>query len=170
VVKLKRELIEAEAQLRRLSHELRPTMLDDLGLMPALAFLSQGVSMRIGIPVDVEGFLDERLPPAVEIAVYRAVQEALTNVARYARATRATISVHREGDVLHCSIQDDGIGFDAAHVWSGAARGLGLIGMRERLARLGAPLQVSSAPDAGTRIAIVIPLVRIHVDSVDSRG
>jgi signal transduction histidine kinase len=158
VVKLRNALIEVEAQLRRLSHELRPTMLDDLGLMPTLAFLAQGVSSRIGIPIDVEGSLDGRLPPAVEVVAYRTVQEALTNVARHARATRVTISLRREGNVLHCSIQDDGIGFDPDRMWSGAARGLGLIVMRERLARLGATLQVSSGGHAGTRIAIAFPM------------
>jgi signal transduction histidine kinase len=158
VVKLRNALIEVETQLRRLSHELRPTMLDDLGLMPTLAFLAQGVSGRIGIPIDVEGFIDGRLPPAVEVVAYRTVQEALTNIARHARATRVTISVHREDNVLHCSIQDDGIGFDPDRVWSGAARGLGLIAMRERLARLGATLQISSGGQPGTRIAIAFPL------------
>ena len=168
VVKLRNALIGVETQLRRLSHELRPTMLDDLGLIPALAFLAQGVSSRIGIPIDVEGSIGGRLSPAVENVAYRTVQEALTNVARHARATRVTISVRREGNLLHCSIQDDGIGFDPDRVWSGAARGLGLIGMRERLARLGATLEVRSRADAGTRIAIAFPLARTHVDPVDS--
>ena len=77
-------------------------------------------------------------------------------------------AVRREGNLLHCSIQDDGIGFDPDRVWSGAARGLGLIGMRERLARLGATLEVRSRADAGTRIAIAFPLARTHVDPVDS--
>src|SRR5919198_4214334 len=122
VVKIKSALIEVEAQLRRLSHELRPTMLDDLGLMPALAFLVQGVSSRIGIPIEVEGYIDGRLPPAVEMVTYRTVQEALTNVARHARATRATLSVRREDNVLHCSVQDNGIGFDSDRVWSSASR------------------------------------------------
>jgi signal transduction histidine kinase len=149
-----RELLDrVEDQLRRLSHELRPTMLDDLGLVTALEFLAEGVSARTGMAVTVEGPRDERFPAPVETVLYRVAQEALTNVARHARARRAWVRVARDGPRLCCAIRDDGVGFDVGAVLErGSPQGIGLIGMRERLARVGGTLRLTSSPGAGTEL------------------
>ena len=148
-----------EEQLRRLSHELRPTVLDDLGLVPALEFLAGGVSKRAGIAVTVEGSTGGRLRPGIETALYRIAQEALTNVTKHARATCASIRLGRQGELLRCSVRDDGIGFDLPSLQARrGAQGLGLIGIRERVGALGGSLEISSAPGQGTDLAITIPL------------
>lgn len=117
-----------EEHLRRLSHELRPTILDDLGLFPAIEFLAQGVSRRMGLPITMEGSTEGRLPPLIETALYRIVQEALTNVTKHAQATRVTVRLQREVRKICCSIRDDGIGFDVPAVLARRGeRGLGLI-------------------------------------------
>ncbi len=155
-----RKLLDViEEQLRRLSHELRPTILDDLGLLPALEFVADGVSKRSALSVTVKGSITERLPPVVETALYRIVQEALTNVTKHAKATCTTVHVEREGRVVRCSVRDDGVGFDvsAASARRGE-QGLGLIGIRERLDALGGTLQIASTPGQGTELVITISL------------
>ena len=152
-------LDEVEVQLRRLSHELRPPVLDDLGLTPALEFLSRGISARAGLAIAVEGPTEGRLPRLIETTLYRIVQEALTNVTRHARATRVRVQVRRESRVVRCVVEDDGVGFDAAEVFARpAACGLGLVGMRERLDAVGGTLRITSTPGGGARLAAEIPL------------
>ncbi|NJD67493.1 MAG: PAS domain S-box protein [candidate division NC10 bacterium] len=152
-------LDQIEAQLRHVSHELRPTVLDDLGLVPALEFLAEGVSARTGLSITVEGPTTGRLPLAIETALYRTVQEALTNVTKHAQAKSVSVQVKRENRRLRCTIRDDGIGFDASAVQTRKGeRGLGLIGIRERLDALGGRLQITSAPGRGTELAITVPL------------
>jgi signal transduction histidine kinase len=155
-----RSLLEqVEAQLRRLSHELRPTILDDLGLKPAIEFLADGISKRTGRLVLVNASIGGRLPDPVEIAMYRIVQEALSNVIKHAQATKAVVHLRRLPDALVCSIADNGRGFDAsarsAHLHS---QGLGLIGMRERVASLGGTFSIDSSPGRGTTLNIEVPL------------
>ena len=164
-------LRQVEDELRRVAHELRPTILDDLGLLPALRFLGEGVTQRSGILVRVVGSTEDRLPPAVEIALYRAAQEALSNVARHAGASRATIELQRMEREVVCRIQDDGCGFDTERVFARGERpGLGLAGLRERMAMLGGALQVSSQPGRGTELVMHIPLEVSHGDAgVDCR-
>ena len=163
-------LDEVERHLRRLSHELRPPILDDFGLLPALEFLAQGVSARTGIPIDVEGPKDRRLPRPVETTLYRVVQEALTNATRHARPSRVKVSVRRETEGVRCAVLDDGTGFDAAAILNGrAGRGLGLMGMRERLSAAGGQLAIDSTPGRGTELTICIPLEAIDADSGTSR-
>jgi signal transduction histidine kinase len=161
---IKSSLAEVEEQLRRLSHELRPPMLDLLGLAPALQFLAQGVTQRSGIAIVVQHAHLRRLPPLVEVALYRSVQEALTNVTKHAKATRVTIQLRRQmsehGPLAVCSIKDDGIGFDVAGVGSERAPGLGLLGIRERVKSLSGLLEIKSAPGIGTEVRIQVPLVR----------
>jgi two-component system, NarL family, sensor histidine kinase UhpB len=148
-----------EEQLRDLSHELRPTVLDDLGLIPALEFLASGVSKRAGIAVTVEGSTGGRLRPGVETALYRIAQEALTNVTKHARATCASIGLVQQAGLVRCSVRDDGIGFDLPSLLARrGAQGLGLIGIRERVGALGGSLEISSAPGQGTELVITIPL------------
>jgi two-component system, NarL family, sensor histidine kinase UhpB len=154
---IKALLDRIEEQLRRLSHELRPTILDDLGLVAALEFLGAGVSARNGLEVSVEGARGERYPGPVEIVLYRIVQEALNNVSKHAHASHVTIAVRRDERHVFCSVRDDGVGFALAPERVGA-RGIGLIGMRERLTPLGGQLSIDSAPGRGTEIGVTIPV------------
>jgi len=149
--------------------ELRPTALDDLGLRAALANYVQDWSTRVGIRAEFHtaGLLDERLPPDVETSLYRIAQEALTNVARHSRATRAEVILERRPDHVVLIVEDDGIGFDASDSTtsrrSGTANaaevvrtrgGFGLRGMRERAALVNASLEIESAPGRGTSILV----------------
>jgi signal transduction histidine kinase len=147
-----------EEELRRLSHELRPTILDDLGLGPALEFLAEGISARNGFAISLEAMPETRLPARVETVLYRIVQEALNNVSKHARASSVKIGVRSEPDVIRCAVTDDGLGFDVSVTMEGSdGRGIGLIGMRERVARLGGTLTVNSSPGGGTELLVMIP-------------
>lgn len=152
---VRRHLEHVEEQLRRLSHELRPRILDDLGLVPAIRFIVQGMKQRHAWSIDLQSSVDGRLDPAVETAVYRFVQEALTNIGRHAGAAHVTIRVRRRGAGLRCSIRDDGVGFDgkACH-----EQGLGLSGIRDRLDIVGGTLRITSSPGRGTELLGIIPL------------
>lgn len=148
-----------EEELRRLSHELRPTILDDLGLVPALESLAQGIFKRLGLPVTVDGPTDSRLPFMIETVLYRVVQEALNNVMRHARASHAWVRIMQQPQVIQCSIKDDGAGFDvSAAMTRKGERGLGLIGIRERAEVLGGKLEIASEPGRGTEVTVMIPL------------
>lgn len=152
-------LDQIEEQLRRLSHELRPTILDDLGLIPALEFLAEGVSKRVGLPVSVEGPRDGRFPFTIETALYRIVQEALTNVTKHAQATCVDVHIWRAPEMIHCSVKDNGSGFDVSSVIARKGMGgLGLIGIRERLEVLGGKLEIASELGQGTELSVTIPL------------
>jgi signal transduction histidine kinase len=152
-------LDQVEKQLRRLSHELRPTILDDLGLVPALESLADSISKRAGLSIRTYSSLRDRYAQKIETAVYRVVQEALANVTKHAGARNVDIQLTRVEKHLHCLVHDDGIGFDAPSVLSCAARGgLGLIGIRERLNAVGGTLQIDSAAGRGTKLLIKIPV------------
>lgn len=147
------------AQLRRLSHELRPTILDDLGLLPALEFLAEGITKRTGLPIAVEGSTNGRLPPSIETALYRIVQEGLVNAAKHARATRAVVQITREPDCLYCAIRDNGVGFNVRETQDNhGQQGIGLIAIRERLNALGGTLQINSSSQRGTELSITIAM------------
>jgi signal transduction histidine kinase len=152
-------LDQAEMELRRLSHELRPMILDDLGLVPALQVVAEGMARRNGLSMQVETCLEGRPPPNVETALYRIVQEALTNVIRHAHARNVKITLVRDAKgTLRCAIRDDGVGFDVVTVLSRKQRGgLGLIGIRERLNAVGGTLQIHSELHWGTELRIEIP-------------
>jgi len=168
---VRRLLDEAEQNLRRIAHELRPTILDDLGLVPALRFLAHGVAARAGVPVRVEGSLRTRLRPSVETALYRVVQEALRNATKHAFATSVLVRLeHREHDV-RLTVKDDGRGFDLnAVLRRKGSRGLGLGAMRERLNGLGGQITIDSAPGHGTEVRIVIPIAEgPHADAAAAR-
>ena len=152
-------LDQIEEHLRRLSHELRPRILDDLGLAAALEFLAEGVMKRTGIIVTTEVVLEERLPLVVETTLYRLIQEALTNAAKHARPTRVNVLVVRTGRTIRCAIRDDGVGFDAEDIF--ARRGdpsLGLVGTRDRVEALGGTLGITSTPGQGTELLVLIPV------------
>ena len=151
-------LTEVEKQLRRYSHELRPTVLDDLGWIPAIRFLAEGVAKRASLSIKIKTAVTGRLPGPVEIALYRVVQEALANATKHAKASRVWIRIGQKNRVLCCSIEDDGAGFDVHAVQSDCKRrGLGLTGMQERLHAIGATLVIDSAPGRGTKLLIQLP-------------
>jgi signal transduction histidine kinase len=147
--------------LHRVIFDLRPSMLDDLGLVPAIRWYVERSLSPLGIAVrcEIEG-LDERLPPEVEIPVFRAVQEALTNVARHAEARSVLIQMTSDGRTLSVEIEDDGRGFEPESVAkpSESGQGLGLLGIRERVEILGGTIAIDSAPGEGTRVAFRVPL------------
>lgn len=153
VVRVSDILDRAEQELRRISHELRPLVLDDLGLLPAIQLLAEGLSGR-GLAVAIDGHLRGRPGPRTETAAYRVVQEALTNVARHARARNVSIRLARDGDRLVCQVRDDGVGFDDGAVRRG---GLGLLGIRERLHALGGTLQIRGGPGRGAELHFHLP-------------
>ena len=152
-------LEEVELELRRLSHELRPTLLDHLGLLPALRELAQGVGTRSGLVIQVHDGTTERLPAPIETALYRITQEALTNATRHSRATRVEVRVAHVAAGVQCTITDNGVGFERVSLeGSRAGPGLGLAGMAERLAPLGGSLRIDPSPGRGVRLDIPIPL------------
>jgi signal transduction histidine kinase len=151
-----RELVVATIQdVRRLAVELRPKALDDFGLVPALEHLTGSFSEQTGIEVQLESRLrEERLSSAIETVLYRAVQEALTNVVKHARAEHVSLLLHtREGKVA-AVIEDDGRGFGPE---TETGDGIGLIGMRERVALVGGSLEIESSAESGTTIVIEVP-------------
>jgi signal transduction histidine kinase len=152
-----RELVVTTLQnVRRLAVELRPAALDDFGLSAALERLAATISEQSGTQVDLEARLGERrLAAEVETTLYRIVQEALTNVVKHAAATRASVTLTRKGASVLAVVEDDGRGFDVAAAGNG---GLGLVGMRERLALLGGRLTIEASPGSGTTLVAEVPL------------
>lgn len=153
-----RDLVaDALGAVRRLAFELRPTVLDDVGLVAALDRLMAETSARSGLStgLELDGFEEgRRLAPELETVIYRVVQEALTNVTRHAGAARVTVRVRAEDDAVGGEIVDDGSGFDPAPVGTS----LGLAGMRERASLAGGHLDVVSSPGAGTRVVFELPV------------
>jgi PAS domain S-box-containing protein len=138
--------------------QLRPTALDDLGVRAAVANYVQDWSARVGIAASLHssGLLDERLPGEVETALYRIVQEALTNVAKHANASNVEIILERRGSHVQLVIEDNGTGFEPDADRS--VHAFGLLGMRERAALVGAALEIESSPGAGTTIFVRMTL------------
>jgi len=140
---------------------LRPSALDDLGLVPALRAHAERALKDTGIQLQIESrALTRRLPPEIEIALFRTFQEALTNIVRHAGASRVCVSLAARDGAFEGEIADDGRGFDLREARSNGdgPRGLGLLGMQERVAQCGGRLEVFSRPGAGTRIRIHIPI------------
>jgi two-component system NarL family sensor kinase len=148
-------LVEMETRLRSLSHELRPPVLDDLGLAAALDLLADTVSKRWGVPVAVQVKTETRLPASIENTLYRIVQEALINVGKHADATSAKVFLRQRDQMIACSIRDDGVGFDMSDTHR---PGLGLTEIRERVAALGGAVRLQRNGDRETELRIVIPL------------
>lgn len=149
-------------EVHDLALKLRPTALDDLGLVHALAYYLEQWSTRSGVAVEFNGAKPDapRFPPAVETTIYRLVQEALTNVAKHAQALRVAVAVERCTDHVLVMVEDDGKGFDVENTArnEGSNR-LGLRGMRERAALCGGTLNIESRPDGGTTVFARIPLL-----------
>ena len=144
---------------RRISADLRPLMLDDLGLADAASWLVEDFAKRSGVQCEARIPADdqlERMSKGVSTAVYRALQESLTNIARHSGAKRAWIALELSDDHLEVEVEDDGRGISPEDL--AKARSLGLRGMRERIAYLGGALEVSRAPRGGTRLRLKVPL------------
>jgi len=142
------------SEVRNMALLLRPSMLDDLGLVAALQWHAREISKRTGLLVDVvDDHFADTLPEEHKTCVYRVVQEALHNCANHAHARKVRVVLRENSDHLTLSIEDDGIGFDPRR-----SRGLGMLGMQERATRLGGSFKVESSPGHGTRIRVDLPL------------
>jgi two-component system CheB/CheR fusion protein len=153
--------MQISAEVRTLALQLHPPALDHIGLVATLANYVEEWSARALVPVDFHttGLDGARLPATIEMALYRLVQECLTNILKHAQATDVSLIIERRADALQMIVEDDGVGFDiaAAHRSAHAARRLGLIGMQERVAQLGGALTIESEPGRGTNIIVRIP-------------
>jgi signal transduction histidine kinase len=145
---------------RDLSHLLHPALLDDLGLPAAIEWYLKGFAKRHGVRAELQHErMDARLSPHVEAAVYRIVQEALTNIARHAHATRCRVHLQRLAGSVLVTIEDNGVGFDQRRLKeSSDSHGLGLVGIRERASELSGTLRIDSAPGEGTRLTVELPI------------
>jgi signal transduction histidine kinase len=154
--KLREQVVPTLQDVRRLAVELRPTALDDFGLAAALERLSSSFAEQTGIAVELEsGLRDERLPSDVETVLYRIVQEALTNVVKHAQAKHVSIVLRKNQGAVTAVIEDDGRGLPRDSRGDG---GLGLIGMRERVALVNGRLEIESAEGAGTTLVVEVPV------------
>ena len=154
------ELIDsAIGRLRELAIDLRPPVLDDLGLAAALRWHVARESARTGLAFEVDVDFERRLPPEVEIACFRIVQEALTNVVRHSGATRVSVSLKIVDDTIDLIVQDDGRGFDVAAARRQAATGVsqGVLTMEERAMLAGGRMSIKSSADRGTTVQVLLP-------------
>ena len=158
-------------QVRTLALDLRPSLLDDLGLVPALRWYANKQAERNGwmLHFSVEG-MAERVPSLIEVACFRSVQEALTNIAKYASAKTIDLTLHRHDQEVTLIIQDDGVGFDVFSARQRARGGesMGLFGMEERVRLAGGALEISSTPSRGTTLLLHFPLT--EPDLAQQRG
>jgi two-component system, NarL family, sensor histidine kinase UhpB len=145
------------ATVRRIATELRPLMLDDLGLNAAIDWLAHGWAARMGIAVKLQlGRSDPDIGDSAAIALFRMVQEALTNIARHANASEVRIQIRHSRGTLLLTVQDNGVGFAEASMYRDGAHGL--MGIRERAYMLGGTLEIGNARGGGGRIAVRLPL------------
>ncbi len=154
------QVTELLQEVRTMSQLLRPSMLDDFGLVPTLQWLAEKFTARTRIVVDLRTPAAEtRLPPPIEVLLYRVTQEALTNVVKHARASHVDVLFEvRDGEAA-LTIADDGVGFDIERFRrTPAASGVGLLGMRERVAYYRGHIEFRSRPQAGMRIVLTIPI------------
>ncbi|MCX6364139.1 MAG: sensor histidine kinase, partial [Actinobacteria bacterium] len=149
------------AQIKLLVYDLRPSMLDDFGLAPALRWYVKTHLDLSGLTVETDlDAADRRLPAEVETGLYRIAQESLSNVVKHSGATRATVRLETRPGYAVVAVEDNGVGFDREHAGADAEDryGVGMLSMRERTAALGGTFRVESAVGRGTRIYVVIPL------------
>ncbi|HHH41092.1 MAG TPA: sensor histidine kinase, partial [Chloroflexi bacterium] len=164
---VRRIATQALRDLRSLIFDLRPEALDDLGLVMALRSQAKKCLEPAGVRVRLRSIgLEDRLPAEVEIAVFRVVQEAITNIARHAQATEANISLTRKGDKLIVRVEDDGVGFDPASVMRDEQKGWGLRGMEERITLLGGRFYIGSKPGQGTLVLAEVPLEMLEHEAL----
>ena len=158
VNRIKAMLDDLISRVRRMSLQLRPSMLDDMGLLPALQWLFNNYTTQNGAVLSFEqAGVDRRFSPKVEITTYRIIQEALTNVTRHAGNRQVDIFIYADEHILNLKIRDYGVGFDPVVSLS---RGLssGLSGMRERARMLGGEMTIESAPGKGTQLSVKLPV------------
>jgi len=149
--------------VRNMSLLLRPSMLDDLGLIPALKWQARETSKRTKMDVGVSAELDsDNLPDEYKTCIYRVVQEALHNCARHSEASSVRIRFAQRADRVTLMVQDDGRGFESRNV-----KGLGLLGINERVARLGGKCEIQSKPGMGTTIAVELPFTPDNTEQKD---
>ena len=147
-------------QIRELALDLRPPMLDDLGVGPTLRWYLKRYSTRLKIEAELTIVgLETRPTPAIETAIYRVIQEALTNTARHAAASKVRVQLTRDKPTVFVQIEDNGQGFDVAEVLArvGQPNGMGLLGMRERITLLGGSFEIEAQPGQGTHLTFSIP-------------
>ena len=150
-------LAQTIEDIRNLTFDLRPSMLDDFGLIPALRSYVENFSRRSNLKVSLKtGDKEYRFPPEVVIALYRIIQEALTNVAKHAKASLASVSVSQRGSTAVLSVRDNGVGFDSDK-WLSVPKGMGLLNIKERVDMLGGSFEIISRPRKGTKLNIQIP-------------
>ena len=152
--------------VRDLSQLLHPSALDDFGLPTTLTTYLRNFSQRTGIQAHLVETVEERLAPEMEVGIYRIVQEALHNVARHSEATSCTVSLNAGDNMLHLIVEDNGRGLRTSEPHR-VRRGLGLIGMRERVQALGGTFRIGGRPGGGTQISAALPLRRAPHQSVD---
>jgi signal transduction histidine kinase len=156
-----REVAERTVQtVRNISLLLRPTLLDDLGLIPAVQWLLEDFIRRTGIQCSLAADeIDENLPDSIKTCIYRIIQESLHNCEKHAGASKAEISISQCGDSLTIDVKDNGRGFQTnASSARGRSIGLGILGMRERATRVGGALNIETAPGHGTRVLLAVPV------------
>lgn len=154
-------VLDTLEEVRRLARDLRPGTLDELGLVPTIEWHVRTFTRNSDLQVDFEADVPEefRLPRHTEIALYRVVQEALTNIARHAQAAHVSIRLHEKRGTLSLTIQDDGCGFDVSAVMQSGERGLGLHGIQERVELIGGALILRSAAGEGTLLNVEVPML-----------
>jgi signal transduction histidine kinase len=163
LVEAKELTVRTLDELHRLIYDLRPSVLDDLGLLAAIRWYAERHLEPLGVTVHWEfSGQERRLQSEIETALFRVVQEAITNVAKYAHAESVLIQCVLKDDAISIEIEDDGDGFDPTQLPAAGEtrRGLGLIGMRERVGLLGGTIEIDAAPGKGVRIAVTVPLRR----------
>jgi signal transduction histidine kinase len=166
---VQRSLSSVEDRMRDVCHELRPRLLEDLGLVGGLRFLAERVTRRTGIAVRVEITVAGRLDPMVETAIYRVVQDALANVVKHSRATCAAVVFRQDDDAIRGVIEDNGCGFDVATVRSRPSSTLGLRVIQDRLEAVRGRLHIVSVPGTGSELRVVIPVDQDHAASSTPR-
>lgn len=169
IQKLRELTAQALEEVRRVALDLRPTILDDLGLGAALEWRVDEFTQASGVQakIQIEG-LEKRLPRDIELVFYRVGQETLNNIARHAQAKHVSVSLRRENGTISLEVVDDGVGFNPAVRPTFAPRGLGLLGMRERMAMIDGILTLESAPGNGTRVLASAPLKEDDTDGAKS--
>jgi signal transduction histidine kinase len=156
---------KAIVEARRISHDLRPTTLDDFGLIPALRILCQEFSKLTGIKVKFQvSQLLERIDQKVEIAIYRIIQESFNNISKYAEATEVILDLYRKENFVYVRVKDNGKGFDIAEALKSKkmGRGFGLLNMKERAELVGGKVDIISAAGQGTEVLLEINLNFFH--------
>lgn len=148
-------------QIRDISLNLRPSLLDNLGLKSAIKWYIEKQKSKAGIDIEYElDFDQEKLDPDYAITIFRIIQESITNIVRHAKAKKVFLSIKEEENSILINIEDDGVGFDVENIWNEVKEGraLGILGIKERVELLKGNLEIKSGKGEGTRIKITFPL------------